>query len=210
MKKDVELYKWMGGAVMLFFFFIGLLQLKMKAKENKAIASAENAFGPMNEIQKDSIRQIVRAFEKYGDKDPNKFAYIMATTRHESGFKPIKEYRATPSQTRVYELQNRYWPSGYYGRGFVQLTWENNYRKMSDFLGVDLVKNPDLALNPKYAAQILVYGMMKGSFTGKKLSDYINSSKQDFYNARKIVNGLDKTSLFETSARQFLNVQSIA
>lgn len=71
---------------------------------------------------------------------------------------------------------------------------------MSDFLGVDLVAEPDLALNPKYAARILVYGMMKGSFTRKALGEYINNSIVDFYNARKTVNGLDKAQKFADAA----------
>ena len=203
--KDISWYRWMGGAAMLFFFFILLLELNKKMKADKVIKAAQLAYGSMNAQQIDSIRQIVQAFDKYGDKDPNKFAYIMATARHESNFKPIKEYRASPSQTTIYNLQNNYWYTGYYGRGFVQLTWERNYQKMSDFLGVDLVSNPDLALEPKYAAQILVYGMMNGSFTRRKLDEFINAQTQDFYNARKTVNGTDRADLIKSYATQFLN-----
>ena len=129
----------------------------------------------------------------------------MATARHESRFKAIKEYRAKSSQTNIYALQNRYWYTGYYGRGFVQLTWERNYQKMSDFLGVDLVANPDLALDPKYAAQILVYGMMNGSFTRRPLEEFINKDQRDFYNARKTVNGLDRADLIQSYTNQILD-----
>ena len=34
--------------------------------------------------------------------------------------------------------------------------------------------------------------MINGNFTGKKLQDYFNGQKSDWYNARKIVNGNDK------------------
>ncbi len=34
--------------------------------------------------------------------------------------------------------------------------------------------------------------MLKGSFTGKKLSDYINKSSDHFVEARRIINGNDK------------------
>ena len=39
---------------------------------------------------------------------------------------------------------------------------------------------------------ICIVGMRDGWFTGKKLSDYINNDEVDFYNARRIVNGLVK------------------
>ena len=40
----------------------------------------------------------------------------------------------------------------YRGRGIKQLTGKENYQRCSDALGVDLVENPDLLLEPKYAA----------------------------------------------------------
>lgn len=177
---------------MLFLFIVLVDVFIRKQRIATIVNSCALAFGPLDTVQKDSIRLIVRAFDQYGDKDFNKLAYILATARHESNFRPIKERRASPSQTTVYNLQNKYWYTGFYGRGFVQLTHERNYRKMSDFLGVDLVKNPSLALDPEYAAKILVYGMLKGLFTRKSLDQYINKNQVDFYNARKTVNGLDR------------------
>ena len=43
----------------------------------------------------------------------------------------------------------------YYGRGFVQLTWERNYETMSDLLGIDFVHHPDLALELDNATNIM-------------------------------------------------------
>ena len=82
------------------------------------------------------------------------------------------------------------------------LTWENNYKKMSDVFGVDFVSNPDLVLNPRYGANILVYGMMNGTFSGRKLSDYINDNSTDYVGARYTVNGQDKASTIANYAIQ--------
>ncbi len=165
--------------------------------------AAESSFGKLDKQQKESIQQIVLAFRKYGDGDSNKLAYILATAKHESNFRPIAEHKAHSG--RVQQLQSRYWSSGFYGRGFVQLTWKRNYVKMSRFLKVDFVKNPNLALKTYYAAQILVYGLLHGSFTRKKLSRYINSGKVDFYNARRTVNGTDRAAKIAGYARLILN-----
>jgi hypothetical protein len=66
-------------------------------------------------------------------------------------FAPVREAFWLSEAWRQTNL--RYYP--YYGRGFVQLTWESNYRRVGDVLGVDLVGNPDLALDPRIAADAL-------------------------------------------------------
>jgi putative chitinase len=42
--------------------------------------------------------------------------------------------------------------NGFHGRGLIQLTWEENYRKCGTALGVDFVANPSLLSTPQYAA----------------------------------------------------------
>ena len=64
----------------------------------------------------------------------------------------------------------------------------------------------ELAEKPEIASRILVQGMKEGSFTGKKLSDYIGGGKQDFEGARRIVNGTDKAGTFAATARKILAV----
>jgi hypothetical protein len=91
----------------------------------------------------------------------------------------------------------------YYGRGYVQLTWIKNYEKMGALLKADLVGNPELALDPKIAAQVMFEGMIRGSFTGKRLADFFNDAKTDWPNARKIINGLDRAEMIASYARQF-------
>lgn len=120
----------------------------------------------------------------------NELAYVLATAYWETAhtMKPVKEAYWLSEEWRKKNL--RYYP--WYGRGFVQLTWEANYKKASDKLGINLVANKDLALDPVVAAKVLIRGMIEGWFTGKKLSDYINLQKSDYVGARRVINGIDK------------------
>ena len=127
-----------------------------------------------------------------------KLAYVLATVQHETAgtYLPIRERRASKDkQFKVYRLQSRYWLSGYYGRGYVQLTHKANYEHFGDILKIPLVTQPDLAMVRDTACRILFEGMLKGSFTGKKLSDFISEQEMDYYHARMIVNGMDKARL---------------
>ena len=128
----------------------------------------------------------------------NQAAYVLATAYHETAhtMKPVREYGG-----EKYLQSKKYYP--YVGMGYVQLTWDYNYRKASDKFDVDFLKNPKLLLESKYAAPIIVVGMVEGWFTGKKLSDYITLKISDFKSARKIVNGLDKAELIADYAKQY-------
>lgn len=44
--------------------------------------------------------------------------------------------------------------STYHGRGYIQLTGSANYEAASNFLGVNLLVNPDLAKDIRYSAKI--------------------------------------------------------
>jgi hypothetical protein len=136
------------------------------------------------------------------DLSNRQIAYIFATAIHETArtLEPIKERRAK-SGTALRPRQDRYWLTGYYGRGFVQLTWKKNYARAGEALGVDLVGKPDLALDRKIAAAILVRGMIEGWFTGKRLAEFVNG-KADYINARRVVNGLDKAEEIAQIARR--------
>lgn len=76
----------------------------------------------------------------------------------------------------------------YRGRALPQLTGEDNYRKASKLVGVDLVTDPDAANDSDISAHILIEGMRSGMFTGKRLSDYIDGDKADYVGARAIIN----------------------
>lgn len=135
-------------------------------------------------------------------------AYTIATAWWETAqtMMPVREAYWLSEAWRKKNL--RYYP--YYGRGYVQLTWEFNYKKASDYFGVDFVNNPDLVMEPRYALPILVVGMNEGWFTGKKLDDYIDSVDDkdsielvEYKNARRIVNGTDKAETIAKLALVF-------
>jgi hypothetical protein len=74
---------------------------------------------------------------------------------------------------------------------------------MGDIIGVNLVNNPEKALDIDIAAQVRLIGMIRGIFTGKKLSDYFSPAIEDWVNARRIVNGTDKANLIAGYAKQY-------
>lgn len=47
-------------------------------------------------------------------------------------------------------------------------------------------------MRPDISLFILIDGMKRGVFTGRKLRDYISPRNIDFYNARRIINGVDE------------------
>ena len=154
--------------------------------------------GTLNEKQIDSAGTILLEANKQGIKLRSQLAYIYATAWHESRLSPIKEWGS-----EAYLKGKKYFP--YFGRGFCQLTWDYNYEKEGKRLSIDLLGNPDLALDIDVAANVIVHGMITGSFTGKKLSDYISTNKTDFQNARRIINGTDKMELIAGYASKFMN-----
>lgn len=144
-----------------------------------------------------------------GVNDPRQVAYVLATVHHECRFKSIKEIRAAVG-TPVYKMQQKYWPTGFYGRGFSQLTWRKNYQKFSPVIGKDLVSDPDLVLNPEVGAKILVYGMKHGTFVSNgltsntNLANYFNDQRTDWFNARRIVNGVFRAEMVAEAAKKIL------
>ena len=140
----------------------------------------------------------------------NQCAYVLATAWHESGrYQYMREIWGPTAAQRRYEgradLGNVQNGDGkkFLGRGFCQITGRKNYTDWGRRLGLDLLKEPQLAERPEIAAKIIVRGMKLGTFTGKKLADYITASKSDFVNARRIINGVDRADLIAHYAEQF-------
>lgn len=131
----------------------------------------------------------------------NQAAYVLATAYWETArtMEPVREAFWLSEGWRKNNL--RYYP--WYGRGFVQLTWERNYIHAGKQLGQDLTADPDRVMDPEVSAEILVLGSANGWFTGKKLSDYITLAESNYRGARRIINGTDKASAIAEIAREY-------
>ncbi len=169
------------------------------------VASYESLFGEkLDREQHDGFLRLVRFIATdEAVTDLRRAAYMLATVRHETAFtwQPVREFGLGDS--RPYGVPDSEHGEAYYGRGYVQLTWKENYERAGRALGRDFVGNPDKTLDPETAYQILSRGMHEGWFTGKALDDYISGTKTDYVNARRIVNGTDKAEEIASEARKF-------
>lgn len=150
-------------------------------------------------------------------------AYMLATTWHETAatMQPVLETKAGNVEEAIRRLDRAfakgqltwvktpYWRKdadgkSWLGRGYVQLTHKANYQKMELLIpGSRLVADPDRAMLPDVAVEILITGMQLGSFTGKGLSDYLDGVTPNYRLARRIINGNESAALVAGYAQAF-------
>lgn len=172
--------------------------------------------GTLSQRQVDGMTAILDEWDRrpgndlHHSDDPRHLAYMLATTQWEtaSTMWPIEEYGHGAGH--AYGVPDPVTGQTYYGRGFVQLTWKANYENMAKRTGADLVHHPELALAPKIATQILFDGMRDGSFTGVGLGRYFNATAEDWFNARRIINGTDKAAEIATLGRTYNEILKTA
>ncbi|MFC4172622.1 hypothetical protein ACFOYU_11215 [Microvirga sp. GCM10011540] len=164
-------------------------------------------------LTNEQVRGVETLLDTWGRVQPagdlRYLAYILATVFHETGRKmvPVREGFASTDAAAQRAVASLYAKGrisvnyalpvngvSYYGRGRVQNTWERNYRKLQERFGHPFVTQPDLLLDNRIDAEVTIIGHLEGIWTGKKLSDYFRLGLSDPYNARRIVNGLDKAS----------------
>lgn len=172
--------------------------------------------GRLSRRQVSGIEAILDAFARYGNGSSKTLAYALATAYHETGAKmiPVREgFARTDQQARAIVAERKYGGAGstghvYYGRGHVQLTWEKNYRETGNRLGIDLVSNPDLMLEPELSARVLVEGLIDGRWNGDGfgIEHYLPEKGSDeLEGARRTVNITDKWSVIAGHYRVFLS-----
>ena len=159
--------------------------------------------------------------DRHADQDDRWLAYVLGTAHHEVDrrMQPIKEYGSDAYFRRMYDLAGdrphvarRLGNLGrgdgvmFHGRGFAQLTGRANYADWQKRLNMDLTSSRSMAdrvLELGTATRILFEGMILGTFTGKKLSDYFMTVREDWVGARRIINGIDKRELVASYAKRY-------
>lgn len=175
--------------------------------------------GRLAQTQIDGVNAIVDVWEdKYASKSSSWLAYILATVFHETGgmMVPVREgfaktdKQAQAAVTKLFnagKISTNYSKPvngvSYYGRGRVQNTWFDNYKKLQIRFKFPFVTKPDLLLDSKIDAEVTVVGHVEGLWTGKKLSQYFDDKTEDAIGARHIINGTDKAKLIASYYESF-------
>jgi putative chitinase len=168
--------------------------------------------GVLSQRQVDGMECVLTCWEQhFADSDTRWLAYAMATAHHESAFvwDAIEEYGK--GSGKPYGVPAGPYDETYYGRGLVQITWWENYQKAEKNLAeryqmeIPFEQYPHRALEIEPAALVLLDGLVWGWFTGAKVGDFFNDTKNDAYNARKCVNGLDRADTIAGYHHSFLS-----
>jgi hypothetical protein len=98
----------------------------------------------------------------------------------------------------------------YHGRGYVQLTWWDNYISTGVSVGraLDLLFDPELVKQPTEAYKIMSHCMRTGDgFANKfKFSDYFYGVTTNYIHARRMVNGTDHNTEIAQIAELFEDI----
>jgi putative chitinase len=152
--------------------------------------------GKLTQQQVDGQNGILAAWETYVPEtvDLRWLAYMLATSMHETAATmwPIEEYGKGSGME--YGKPAGPYNEIYYGRGFVQLTWWDNYVRADTEMkwtgDKSCERYPDNQLKPEYAAPTMYLGMRDGWFRqGHNLPRYFSDTVDDAYGAREIING---------------------
>jgi putative chitinase len=158
--------------------------------------------GVLSQRQVDGMNYLLDTWEaRFSDRPIEWLAYALATVFHETAYTmvPLEEYGK--GQGKEYGEVTGPHHQMYYGRGHVQLTWEENYIKgeqqLAEGYGISapLHQYPHRMLEYETSALVLYDGMINGWFTGVGLPKYFGEGKEDPYHARQIVNAMDKAEL---------------
>lgn len=178
------------------------------ASPDKFFAAIRPLFGTMTKAQVEGTEAKLLAFEIHASPLAH-VAYGLATSFHETGAKmqPVPEIGR--GRGKSYGKPGKHAGQIAYGRGDVQLTWDYNYERADDELGLKgaLTSNYDRALETEISAKIMVLGMTEGWFTTRKFSTYLPikgpATRVMFTSARRIINGIDRAELVAGYAMSF-------
>tara|TARA_R100000988_G_C4002686_1_gene170175 strand:- start:172 stop:897 length:726 start_codon:yes stop_codon:yes gene_type:complete len=153
----------------------------------------------------DSLKSVLNYIQNDENiNDIKQAAYLLATAKKESDYSleryesdflcgdvgvPYKDkpcqsalnyYRSSDGKKNYYDLGIDKNGLPYFGRGLIQLTGKENYKKYGDLIGADLVNDADKAIKPKNSYKIA------SEYLNRRTFRYVDS---DLTAARKSVNG---------------------
>lgn len=153
-------------------------------------------------------------------------AFLLATIHTETAnknYNPTSEVKGKVNEHKDYWKPNKITGKEYYGRGWVQLTHYENYKKVSEAFNIDFLNNPEWVLKPEYAYKILRSSILNGwletyrssnqgaaGSTPIKIYDFLQTSELDEYGvldyslARSVINANGKKPLFEFKPKCFI------
>lgn len=127
----------------------------------ETISAVLGPFGPLENVRA-NWPLIESALETHGINSLATRIAAIATVAVETGrFSPVRERGGPAYFTKHYEgradLGNNQQGDGakFFGRGYIQITGRGNYSEYGREIGVDLIANPDLALDPAIGAEVL-------------------------------------------------------
>jgi hypothetical protein len=174
----------------------------------------QEQFKTLTETAKSGLLNLL-AFIEADEKvnDARWISYMLATTFHETAgtWTPLEEYGK--GKGLKYGTPDKRTGQTYYGRGYVQCTWYDNYKMLTDAwnksrpqVPVDFTLHPELLCIPEYAYWAMSYGMRNGVYTGVSLKTYFNDKRTSPIDARKIINGTDKAELIAGYYDKFITI----
>ena len=118
-------------------------------------------------------------------------AAFLANTDHESG-----QFRYTEEIDKSGDYCDESQPYGcpagnrYFGRGAIQLSWNFNYKAAGDYLGIDLLRNPDqVATSPELAFRTAIWYWMTQSGPNSQSAHAAITGSQGFGGTIRSING---------------------
>jgi predicted chitinase len=215
------------GAQTAAVYFDKIISGGGKVDRDEFFTAFESQFNrQLTASQKQGYNAIFDYWDKSNLDDNRWIAYVLATAFHETGedMQPVREGFASTDQGSInavtslfnrgkigvnYALPEANGKS-YFGRGLVQITFGDNYKRLGQAIGIgnDLYDNPSLALDMDIAVKILFVGMVKGLYTGHTLQKYFFDDRTDWVTARRIINLLDKADLIAGYGQKFFKCLS--
>ncbi|WP_287751524.1 glycoside hydrolase family 19 protein [Microcystis sp. M046S1] len=216
------------GAQTAAVYFDKIISGGGKVDRDEFFTAFESQFNrQLTASQKQGYNAIFDYWDKSNLDDNRWLAYVLATAFHETGedMQPVREGFASTDQGSINAVTSLYnrgiigenyaLPEAngksYFGRGLVQITWGDNYKKLGQAIGIgnQLYDNPSLALNMEVAVKILFVGMVDGLYAPvHSLRKYFFEDRTDWVNARRIINWLDKADLVAGYGQKFFKCLS--